>query len=73
MTFPLSLSSGAWPTSRPAADATPGTELIWASTDAGTDGVLTLPGWLAPDWLLPDARGVTAASTFFAPAAKLLK
>ena len=68
MTLPSLPIRGAWPTSRPAADLTPAVALTWDSTNAGTDGAFWAPGRFSPE-----LGGLTAASTFLAPAAKLLK
>ena len=68
MTLPSRPIRGAWPTSRPAADLTPAAVLTRDSAEAGTDGASCAPGRYSPELC-----GPTAASTFLAPAAKLLK
>ena len=69
MTLPSLPIRGAWPTSRPAADLTPAAALTWDSTDGGQRrGVL-----VARAGTRRSCAGLTAASTFLAPAAKLLK
>ena len=68
MTLPSLPTRGARPTRRPAADSTPRAARTWDSTAGGIEGSSGLPGRSDPG-----ACGVTAASTFLAPAAKLVK
>ena len=68
MTLPSLPTRGARPTRRPAADSTPRAARTRDSTEAGIEGLSGLPRRWAPE-----ACGVTAASTFLAPAAKLVK